>query len=237
MTYVLWNEPFYVDPTTGEAYADNQPGTIPVPKYGNYGGAFSDPNSFPSITGPVDQSDYFYSVHDTESELAGSNEMEQAAADIKLISSLTFFDSSYSADPEATLYDGIVTAGLIGRLAINDQLGLVDLSLLGSALVDAAQDIEFGLDHLLKPELKLALDSFLEQSGKNTFTFSFDITTQSFGEELVEAAAIQTVASAINEKNDSMVDTGLFSNPFAGGTSEYEFVYNVKTHDLDLISI
>ena len=88
MTYVLWNEPFYVDPTTGEAYADNQPGTIPVPKYGNYGGAFSDPNSFPSIT----------------SELAGSNEMEQAAADIKLISSLTFFDSSYSADPEATLY-------------------------------------------------------------------------------------------------------------------------------------
>jgi hypothetical protein len=236
MTYILWNDPFYVDPTTGEAFADYQTGTIPVPKYGNYGGAFSDPLSFPSVI-YVDDSDKFYAQHDLASAQAGDNEMLQAEADIALITSLTFFDSTYSADPEATLYDGIVTAGLIGRLAINDELGQVDPVLLGSALVDAAQDIEFGLDNLLKPELKLALDSFFEQSGKNTFTFSFDITTQSFGEELVEAAAIQAVASAINEKNDPMVDTGLFDNPFAGGTSEYEFVYNVKTHDLDLISV
>ena len=102
--------------------------------------------------------------------------------------------------------------------------------------MDAARDIEFGLDHLSKPELNLALGSFFEQSGKQTFTFSFEITTQSFGEELVEAAAIQAVANAINEKHDPMVDTGLFSSPF-GGTSEYEFVYNVKTHDLDLLSV
>jgi hypothetical protein len=236
MTYILWNDPFYVDPTTGEAYETYQPGTIPVPKYGNYGGAFSDPNSFPSVT-YVDQSDYFYSLHDIALEQAGSDEAKQAEADINLITSLTFNDTSYSADPEATLYDGIVTLGLIERLAVNDELGLVDPVLLGSALVDAARDIEFGLDHLPKPELNLALDSFFEQSGKQTFTFSFDITTQSFAEELVEAAAIQAVASAINEKNDPMVDTGLFDNPFAGGTSEYEFVYNVKTHDLDLISI
>ena len=43
MTYILWNDPFYVDPTTGDAYETYQAGTIPVPKYGNYGGAFSDP--------------------------------------------------------------------------------------------------------------------------------------------------------------------------------------------------
>jgi hypothetical protein len=239
MTYILWDDPFFVDPTTGVAYDTYQAGTIPVPKYGNYGGAFSDPLSFPSIKGPVDASDGFYQVHDSESELAGSNEMLQVAADIKLITSLTFDDSSYSADPEATLYDGIVTAGLIGRLAINDELGLVGPGLLSSALVDAAQDIEFGLDHLPKPELNVALDAFFEQSGKHTFTFSFDITTQSFGEELVEAVVIQAVAGAINEKNDPIVDTGLFDNLFAGGggTSEYDFVYNFKTHDLDLISI
>jgi hypothetical protein len=235
MTYILWNDPFYVDPTTGDVYETYQAGTIPVPKYGNYGGAFSDPLSFPNVRF-VDQSDFFYFEHDIASEQAGNNEALQAQADIALITALTFDDSSYSPDPEATLYDGIVTAGLIGRLAVNDQLGLVEPSLLGSALVDAARDIEFGLDHLSKPELNLALDSFFEQSGKQTFTFSFEITTQSFGEELVEAAAIQAVANAINEKHDPMVDTGLFSSP-VGGTSDYEFVYNVKTHDLDLLSV
>jgi len=233
--YILWNDPFYVDPTTGDAYETYQAGTIPVPKYGNYGGAFSDPLSFPNFQF-VDQSDFFYFEHDIASEQAGNNEALQAQADIALITALTFGDSSYSADPEATLYDGIVTAGLIGRLAINDQLGLVEPSLLGSALVDAARDIEFGLDHLSKPELNLALGSFFEQSGKQTFTFSFEITTQSFGEELVEAAAVQAVANAINEKHDPVVDTGLFSSPL-GSTSEYEFVYNVKTHDLDLLSV
>jgi hypothetical protein len=91
----------------------------------------------------------------------------QAQADIALITALTFADSSYSSDPEATLYDGIVTAGLIGRLGLNDQLGLVDPGLLGSALIDAARDIEFGLDNLPKPELNLALDSFFESPSRN----------------------------------------------------------------------
>jgi len=209
-------------------------GTIPVPKYGNYGGAFSDPSSFPEVTF-VDQSDSYYAAHDAASAAAGT-ELLQAQADIALIYDLTFNDSSYSADPEATLYDGIVTAGLIGRLALNDELGLVDPGLLGSALVDAALDIEFGLDNLPKPELNLALDYFFDQSGKNTFTFSFEITTQSFGEGLVEWAAIQAVASAINEKNDPTVNTGLFGSLFGESTSEYEFVYNVK-HDLDLFSV
>jgi hypothetical protein len=236
MTYILWNDPFYVDPTTGDAYETYQAGTIPVPKYGNYGGAFSDPLSFPNFQF-VDQSDFFYFEHDIASEQAGNNEALQTQADIALITALTFGDSSYSADPEATLYDGIVTAGLIGRLALNDELGLVDPGLLGSALVDAALDIEFGLDNLPKPELNLALDYFFDQSGKNTFTFSFEITTQSFGEGLVEWAAIQAVASAINEKNDPTVNTGLFGSLFGESTSEYEFVYNVKTHDLDLFSV
>jgi hypothetical protein len=234
MTYILWNDPFYVDPTTGDAYATYQDGTIPVPKYGNYGGAFSDPSSFDPVGVPVDQSDYYYSLHDAAS---GGDATSQAYADIALITNLTFGDSSYSADPEATLYDGIVTAGLLGSLALNGQLGLVELvepGLLGSALVDAARDIEFGLDHLPKPELNLALDSFFEQSGKNTFTYNFEITTHSIGEEFVEAAAIQAVASAINEKNDPAVNT--FSG-FWGGTSEYEFLYNIKTHDLDLFSV
>ena len=248
MTDILWNDPFYVDPTTGDAYEFYQPGTIPVPKYGDYGGAFSDgpvdissPKlSYPALQGfgfTVDESDYFYYEHDYASAAAGNDEAKQAQADIALIYDLTFNDSSYSADPEATLYDGIVTAGLIGRLALNDELGLVDPGLLGSALVDAALDIEFGLDNLPKPELNLALDYFFEQSGKNTFTFSFEVTTHSFGEGLVEWAAIQAVASAINEKNDPTVNTGLFGSLFGESTSEYEFVYNVKTHDLDLFSV
>ena len=45
MTYILWDDRFFVDPTTGVAYDTYQAGTIPVPKYGNYGGAFSGASS------------------------------------------------------------------------------------------------------------------------------------------------------------------------------------------------
>jgi hypothetical protein len=48
---------------------------------------------------------------------------------------------------------------LIGKLALNDQLSFVDPFLLAGALVDAARDIEFGLDNLSKAELHLDLSS------------------------------------------------------------------------------
>ena len=80
----------------------------------------------PSITDdPVDESDFFYYLHDFFSFTA-AGPAEQAEADVDLITNLTLNDASYQSDPEATLYDGIVTAGLIGRLALNDQLSFID---------------------------------------------------------------------------------------------------------------
>jgi hypothetical protein len=262
MTYIRWTDPFYVDRTTGQAFEFADDGLFPVPKYGSYGGAFNPPNidaptdlltdnGLPyqtfallqsaaasetpliSTDDPVDESDFFYYLHDFFS-FAAATPAEQAEADVDLITNLTLNDANYQSDPEAALYDGIVTAGLIGKLALNDQLSFVNPFLLAGALVDAARDIEFGLDNLPKAELKLALGSFFEASGKNKFELSFEIETGSLAEELIEGYAIQTVALAINEGNDPAVNT--FSG-FTGGLSEYQFVYNVKSHDLDLLSV
>jgi len=253
MTYIHWNDLFYVDLTTGAAFETGGEGLIPVPKYGAYGGAFHPGGELPTDEGnmygsfsdleqatsgtslePVDLSDYYYYVHDFQSNNANTSE-EQAEADINLINSLTFNDSSYANDPEATFYDGIVTVGLLGRLAVTDQFDLLDPGLLTSAIADAATDIEFGLDSFSKKELNVALDTLFEASGKKQFSLGFEITTQSFSEELIEAAVINSVVLAINESDDPPVNTT--SLPFLVGTSEYEFVYNVKSHDLDLISV
>jgi hypothetical protein len=255
MAFIHWNDLFYVDPTTGEAFETGDEGLIPVPTYGAYGGAFHPEGELPTNGGamygsfndlqaatlgtpalkPVDWSDYYYYVHDFEIRNADTPE-EQAAADIKLITSLTFGDSSYANDPEATFYDGVATLGLIGRLAVNDQFDLLEDNpvLLTTALVDSAADIEYGLDNFSKKELNLALDTLFEPSGNKQFSLGFEITTQTFFEEVAEAAVINAAAFTLNESNDPRVNT--ISWPSIVGTSEYAFVYNVRSHDLDLIS-
>jgi hypothetical protein len=140
----------------------------------------------PHYSGPTK-----YYVHDFEIRSADTPE-EQAAADIKLITSLTFADSSYANDPEATFYDGVATLGLIGRLAVNGQFDLLEDSpvLLTTALVDSAADIEYGLDNFSKKELNIALDTLFEPSGNKNYSFGFEVTTQTFFEEAAEAAVI-----------------------------------------------
>jgi hypothetical protein len=256
MAFIHWNDLFYVDPTTGEAFETGDEGLIPVPKYGVYGGAFNPepgtelPTNEGAIYGsfdelkaatqdselePKDESDYKYYVHDFEIRSADTPE-EQAAADIKLITSLTFADSSYANDPEATFYDGVATLGLIGRLAVNGQFDLLEDSpvLLTTALVDSAADIEYGLDNFSKKELNIALDTLFEPSGNKNYSFCFEVTTQTFFEEAAEAAVINAAAFTLNESNDPRVNT--ISWPSIVGTSEYALVYNVRSHDLDLIS-
>jgi hypothetical protein len=255
MTHIHWNDLYYVDPTTGEAFETGGDGLIPVPTYGAYGGAFHPGGKLPTNGGamygsfndlraatlgtplqPVDRSDFYYYVHDYQSNNADTLE-EQAAADINLITALTFGDSSYANDPEATFYDGIATVGLLGRLAVTDQFDPLENNpvLLATALVDSATDIEFGLEHFSKKELKVALDTWFEPSGKKQFSFGFEIETQTFFEEITEAAVINALVRALNESNDPVVHTT--SGPFTAGTSEYELVYKVKSHDLDLISV
>ena len=88
MADIQWDDLFYVDPTTGEAFETGDEGLIPVPKYGAYGGAFHPEDPLPTDGGtmygsfdelkaatlgtnlePVDSSDYYYYVHDLQSQM------------------------------------------------------------------------------------------------------------------------------------------------------------------------
>src|SRR5215204_1360151 len=112
MSAIRWQDPFYVNLTTGAVSEDPQEGFKAVPKYGNYGGAFNpdealltkpngDPYSYNKLLklgddtqDPEDKSDYFYYVHDAELAKAGAGyTTEHAQADINLIESLTLNDT------------------------------------------------------------------------------------------------------------------------------------------------
>jgi hypothetical protein len=255
MAAIHWDDLFFVNPTNGEVSPSLTGGfVLGVPKYGNYGGAFNpdltteqlltqpngEPYSYPQLLAvapdnldPTDITDYFYYVHDVRSAQADPGYTPaQVKADVGLITSLTLTDTSF--DPEASLYDGVVTAGLLGQLAIHNDLGSIPPKLAAVALTDAATDIEFGLQHLQEPEASVALNALFRPVDADTFARDFTVTTTSFQQELVEAVAVNAVALTINEPVDGLiVDTW---SGFTGGTSNYELVYHKASADLDLLS-
>ena len=255
MAYINWDKPFYFDPTTGETTTPDDPGAIAFPTYGNYGGgnysagaiggvAPSDggqPFTLAELLGnpdpaddPVDPLDYLAYRHDVASAQTGPGyDAAQAQADATLLGAVVQLDASY--DPEASLYAGATTFGMIGSLALHGFLGLLSPFKLIAALNDAVHDIEFGLEHLPQSELVQALNFIFEPSGDpNVFVFDFAITTTAFRQELVEGVAMNTLNAILDsgEADDVPLHTGF---PFPG-TSHYELAYNAMTGDLDLLA-
>jgi hypothetical protein len=254
MTYIHWEQPFYVNPATGQtSYPGPNPllGVVaPLPTYGNYGGGAyseggaSDGNWLTKPDGtplgylqllalgsggedPVDYLDYLFYRHD----VLTSGPAYSASADIDLLNRLILYSSS---DPEANLYAGGAELAMIGSLAAHGELDELSPAQLVLGLTDAVHHIAIGLESLPPDELEEALDFFFESAGDGVFVFDFSLTTHSFGEELVELVALNAVNQLLDagEAEDVPLDTGF---PFFG-TSDYQLSYNALTGDLDLVA-
>jgi len=257
MTHINWDKPFFLNVETGEtSYPNPDPGAgivQPFPTYGNYGGGhysegiafdgtlLTKPNGSPlgyaqllaKGTGgqdPVDYLDYLSYLHD----VLTSGPAYSASADIDFLNRLILYSSN---DPEANLYAGFAELGTIGSLAIHGELDELSVPKLIAGFVDAINHIEYGLENLQQPELTIALNFLFEPTGDpNVFVFDFAITTDSFGEELLELVAMNAVNQILDgdEVGDPFLSTGF---PFPG-TSDYQLVYTLGTaNDLDLISV
>jgi hypothetical protein len=254
MAHINWDKPFFIDPSTGETVPPLTPGAIPFPTYGNYGGGGYSAGMFGGVLitqaggipygfamlnaiGTDEQDavniiDYFSYVHDVRSSQAGPvYNAAQAQADAQLLSSVVAVNSHF--DPEAALYAGSISLGMIGSLALHGFLNVLSPFQLLIALVDAVKDIDYGLDHLPPDELADALNFIFEPSADpDVFVFDFAIKTSSFRQELVEVVAMNTLNAIIDggEADNAPLATGF---PFPG-TSHYELAYNAITGDLDL---
>ena len=255
MAHIHWNDPFFLNIATGEtSYPFPDPGAgivTPFPTYGNYGGGhysegiafdgtlLTKPNGNPlgyaqllaqgaGGQDPVDYLDYLSYRHD----VLTSGPLYSASADIDFINRLIPYSSN---DPEANLYAGFTELGMIGSLAVHGELDELSPLKLIAAFADAVKHIEYGLENLKPPELFIALNLLFEQTALDTFVFDFSITTDSFGEELLELVAMNAVNQILDgdEADDAFLNTGF---PFAG-TSDYQLVYTLgTTNDLDLVS-
>lgn len=257
MAYIQWEKPFFVDPATGEIVLAGTEGAVPLPTYGNYGGGGYSAGAFggeplttlsgepltqdeltqlgSDLQDPRDALDFRFYLHDVASNDVGEPyDQEQAQADAALVEDLVELDARY--DPEASLYAGGATLGMIARLALNDELDALSLPLLVVATEDAVGDIRYGLENLPQQELVSALALLFEPTAQEgVFAFDFDVTTTSLDEEVVEYLALNALNDAVDsgEADDAPVDTGL---PFSG-TSDYRLTFNVATRDLDFVSV
>src|SRR4030095_2584923 len=195
MTHINWDRPFFIDPATGESVPPLTPGAIPFPTYGHYAGGngFSahqfggvlitqpsgEPYSFAmlNLIGTPDQDavdiiDYYSYVHDVRSAQNPVYNAAQAQADAQFLGSVVAVNSHF--DPEAALYAGSITLGMIGSLALHGYLNLLSPFQLIGALTDSVRDIDWGLDHLPKAELVDALNFIFEPSAvSNVYVFDF----------------------------------------------------------------
>jgi hypothetical protein len=254
MEHINWSKPFFLNIATGETsypFPDPDAGIVtPFPTYGNYGGGhysegiafdgtlLTKPNGSPlgyaqllaQGTGgqdPVDYLDYLSYRHD----VLTSGPVYSPSADIDFINRLILYSSN---DAEANLYAGFTELGMIGSLAVHGELDELSPLKLIAAFTDAVKHIEYGLENL--PEITVALDLLFESTDDpDVFVFDFSITTDSFGEELLELVAMNAVNQILDgdEADDAFLDTGF---PFAG-VSDYQLVYTLGTpNDLDLVS-
>jgi hypothetical protein len=257
MTSINWDQTFPVDPSTGEILPRGTAGGVELPTYGNYGGggyssgkfggqllttASGQPLSQSQLTklgshaeDPVDRLDYLFYRHDVvSSDVGDPYTRAQASADAALVKSLIKLDASY--DPEASVYAGFTSFAMMGRLALHDQLDLLSPRVLVAVTQDAASDIQYGLEHLPPRELVAALDALFEPTSQaGGFAFTFEVTTTSLKQELVERIAVHALNHALDfgEADDAPLNTGF---PVSG-VSEYQITFNVFTHGLDFLSV
>jgi hypothetical protein len=159
MENIRFDKPFYIDPVT------LQPATsgIPLPTYGNFGGAgYSqgvfvlnpDPTQFNPV--PIDALDQLFQVHD-QAYAVGATPSDLSVADVGLIRGIATLDQS-QLDPEANLYSGAATLAVIEQLKKADSLGLISQEELIVTTTEALQNIERGFAGLSRGEIFETID-------------------------------------------------------------------------------
>jgi hypothetical protein len=153
--HLNWDAISHFDPKSPDPFATHG---IPLPNYGNYGGAnYSAGRIGGHITGtsadppPVDQLDALFYQHDLVYQTS-TNALVRAAADVQLVESMHALsytdpgDAHY--DPEAGLYEGFATLGIVAQLTaggVLPHLPLADQLLIAEATREAVVNIEAGL--------------------------------------------------------------------------------------------
>jgi hypothetical protein len=155
MAHINWDFVFYIDPATLQP----GPSGVPVPTYGNYGGAGYAEGTFgPPVAPyvqPKDELDRAFKRHDIASAEADTV-AEQSEADIQLIRKLMRQDDA-TQDAEASLYSGIAALGMIGNLAVHGDLDLLPERRVERVAAEAVDDILQGASALSFPETLQAL--------------------------------------------------------------------------------
>jgi hypothetical protein len=153
--HLNWQAISHFDPSSPDPFATHG---IPVPNYGNYGGAnYSAGEIGGHITGtsadppPVDPLDALFYQHDLVYQTS-TNPLVRAAADVQLVESmhaLTYTDPGDAHyDPEAGLYEGFATLGIVAQLTaggVLPHLPLADQLLIAEGTREAVVNIEAGL--------------------------------------------------------------------------------------------
>jgi hypothetical protein len=159
MENIHFDQPFYIDPVTLQPAASG----IPLPTYGNFGGAgYSqgmfvlnpDPAQFDPV--PIDALDQLFQIHD-QAYTVGATPGDLSVADVGLIRGITALDLS-QLDPEASLYGGAATLAIIEHLEETDSLGLISQEELAGTTTEALQNIERGFAGLSTGEIFETID-------------------------------------------------------------------------------
>jgi hypothetical protein len=155
MAYINWDVVFHIDPATLQP----GPGGVPVPTYGNYGGAGYAEGTFGPPVAPYvqprDELDHAFRRHDIASAEAGTA-AEQSEADIQLIRRLMRQDDA-AQDAEASLYSGLAALGMVGNLAVRGDLDLLPGRRVEGVVAEAVDDVLRGASALSPPEALQAL--------------------------------------------------------------------------------
>ncbi|MGY3610938.1 MULTISPECIES: hypothetical protein [unclassified Bradyrhizobium] len=153
--HINWEARSYFDPNSPDSFATHG---IPLPTYGNYGGPnYSAGEVGGKITGtsadppPVDQLDALFFRHDFAYQTS-TEPSARAAADVQLVEgmhALTYTDPGDAHyDPEAGLYEGFATLGVVAQLAaggVLQHLPLPDQLSIAEATREAVVNLEAGL--------------------------------------------------------------------------------------------
>jgi hypothetical protein len=244
MTYIKWQEePFTVDVFGQE---------LSFFYYGNYGGP-DYPDKQELVTAkkhqplsaeelaltdapqPVSSIDYYFYVHDVESNSGNGYNKHQIEADLHLLTSLTEYTSG---DPEESLYDGVASIAMIFQLFTHNQADSQTIPLLIDAVHKAVDDIETGLlglannpDPFAQAELAALLGVVFGLPTLGVYELEFTFPNMGLPEiqqEFLEGTVVNAIGDAINE-----VGEPAYMPPFAGGTDDY--VLRLTGLDLDIV--
>jgi hypothetical protein len=217
MANINWDNPFtpeddgpsfYIDPTNFQFTTAADPDAVKVPTYGLNGGpGYTLGEVGGSTLGEcpqfVDRLDKLFFYHDRAYELNPQPILPDA--DLTLINGIVNMSDEQLADPEASFYGGIVTAALLFRLLVSDEVPSLSPIQIAFITQDALHNIGHGLAGLPPVEQAQALNllgDVLSGAALSPFTAS----TTALGDTLAFTETNPTKSATQNEVLDLVTD-------------------------------